>query len=204
MVKRTLINEKANSVELEFEEVFEKFKSIIDGRGKEKKEERDEIATLKEELESFTTIRESVKSPAQIMDTFLTKDEIMQLVEKFDGIVKKHDKEEDALKEFTDVVNAKIEAAEDIETTKLNREYERWKNNLKSKTLRSIHLPESLPGYNLKKLESQKELPKELYNEFLDSHTYITSKVLLGSLAFGVGGAAASAAPGQLLGISGK
>lgn len=198
-LKWKIIQKRANSVE-----VFEKFKSIIDGRGKEKKEERDEVASLEEELASFTKIRESVKSPEAIMDAFFTEDEIMKLVGKFDEIVKKHDKEEDVLKEFTDAVNAKIEAAEVIETTKLNQEYEKWKNNLKSKASRSFPLPKSLPGYNLKKLESQKELPKQLYDEFLDFHTFITSKVFWCSVAVGAGAVAAAAIPGQLLAISGK
>lgn len=126
MVKRRIINEKANSVELEFEEVFEKFKSIIDARGKEKKEERDEVASLKEELESFTKIREGVKSPAQIMDAIFTEDRIMKLVEKFEEIVKKKEKE-DVLKEFTHYLNAEIKAAEVSETKKLNQEYKSGK-----------------------------------------------------------------------------
>ena len=161
MVKRRIINEKANSVELQFEEVFEKFKSIIDARGKEKKEERDEVASLNEELESFTKIREGVKSPAQIMDAIFTEDRIMKLVEKFEEIVKKKEKEEDVLKEFTDYLNGEIKAAEVSETEKLNQEYKKWKDDLKSKAFHSIHLPESLPGYNLRKLESQQKLPKE-------------------------------------------
>lgn len=62
MVKCRIINEKVNFVVLEFEEVFEKFKSIIDVRGKEKKEEWDEVVFLKEEFEFFIKIREGVKS----------------------------------------------------------------------------------------------------------------------------------------------
>lgn len=62
MVKCRIINEKVNFVELEFEGVFEKFKSIIDVRGKEKKEEWDEVVFLKEEFEFFIKIREGVKS----------------------------------------------------------------------------------------------------------------------------------------------
>ena len=203
-LKRRIIKEKANSVELEFEMVFERFKSIIDARGKEKKEERDEVASLKKELESFTKIRESVKSPAQIMDVFFTEVKIIELVEKFEEIVKKKDKEEDVLKEFTDYLNAEIKAAEVSETKNLNQEYKKWKNGLKSKAFHSIHLPESLPGYNLKKLESQQKLPKELYNEFSDPHTYITSKALWGILTVAAGAAATVTIPGQLLGAAGK
>lgn len=203
-LKRRIIKEKANSVELEFEKVFERFKSIIDARGKEKKEERDEVASLKEELESFTKIRESVKSPEQIMDVYFTEVKIIQLVEKFEEIVKEKDKEEDVLEEFTDYLNAEIKAAEVSETKKLNQEYKKWKNGLKSKAFHSIDLLESLPGYNLKKLESQQKLPKELYNEFSDPHTYITSKALWGILAVGAGAAATVTIPGQLLGAAGK
>ena len=203
-LKHRIIQEKANSVALESEKFFETFKSSIDARGKKKKEERDEVASLEEERKSFTKIRESVKSPAAIMDAFFTEDEIMNLVEKFDRIVKKCDKEEDVLKEFTDLVNAKIKAAEDRETTTLNQEYEKWKNDLKSKASLSFHLPESLPGYRLKKLESQQKLPKEMYNEFLDFHTYITSKLLWGILALGAGAAATASIPAQLLGTAGK
>lgn len=203
-LKRRIIKEKANSVELEFEKVFERFKSIIDARGKEKKEERDEVASLKEELESFTKIRESVKSPEQIMDVYFTEVKIIQLVEKFEEIVKEKDKEEDVLEEFTDYLNAEIKAAEVSETKKLNQEYKKWKNGLKSKAFHSIDLLESLPGYNLKKLESQQKLPKELYNEFFDPHTYITSKALWGILAVGAGAAATVTIPGQLLGAAGK
>lgn len=201
-LKRRIIKEKANSVELEFEMVFERFKSIIDARGKEKKEERDEVASLKKELESFTKIRESVKSPAQIMEVFFTEVKIIELVEKFEEIVKKKDKEEDVLKEFTDYLNAEIKAAEVSETKNLNQEYKKWKNGLKSKAFHSIHLPESLPGYNLKKLESQQKLPKELYNEFSDPHTYITSKALWGILTVAAGAAATVTIPGQLLGAA--
>ena len=184
--------------------MLEKFKSIIDARGKEKKEERDEVASLEEERRSFTEIRQSVKSPEEIMDVIFTEDEITTLVEKFDNIVKKCDKEEHALKEFIDLVNAKIKAAEDRETTTLNQDYKKWKNDLKSKASHSFHLPESLPGYNLKKFKSQQELPTELYNEFLDFHTYLTSKVLWGTLAIGAGAAATAAMPAQLIGAAGK
>lgn len=117
---------------------------------------------------------------------------------------KKKEKEEDVLKEFTRYLNAEIKAAEVSETKKLNQEYKKWKDDLKSKAFHSIHLPESLPGYNLRKLESQQKLPKELYNEFLDFHTYLTSKVLWGILTFSAGAAATAAIPGQLLGAAGE
>ena len=203
-LKHRIFKEKANSVELESEEVLQKFKSIIDARGKEKKEERDEIASLEEERKSFTEIRQSVKSPAEIMAAFFTENEIIQLVEEFDRIVGECDREKDALKKFTDVVNTKIRAAENSETTTINQKYEKWKNDLKSKASHSLHLPESLPGYKLMTLESQQKLPKELYNEFLDFHTYITSKLLWGTLALGAGVVATATIPAQLLGAAGK
>lgn len=162
------------------------------------------MASLKKELESFTKIKESVKSPAQVMDVFSTEVKIMKLVEKFEEIVKEKDKEEDVLKEFTYYLNAEIKAAEVSKTKNLNQEYKKWKNNLTSKAFHPIHLPESLPGYNLKRLETQQKLPKELYNEFLDVHTYLTSKVIWGILTFSVGAAATAAIPGQLLGAAGK
>ena len=204
LIERKIIEEKANSVELELEEVLKKFKSIIDARGEKIKEKRDEVASLEKEIKSFTEIRESVKSSAAIMKAFFTKDKIKRLVGKFDEIVQKHDKEEDVLKEFTAYLNAEIKAAEVSETTNLNQEYKKWKNNLKSKASHSIDLPESLSGYNLKKLESQQKLPKESYSQFFDLHTYVTNKVLWGILTFSAGAVATAAIPGQLLGTAGK
>lgn len=219
-LKGTSLKEKVNSVISESEEVFETFQAIIDTRREEKNKEQikiKEIASLQKELDSFKKIKDSVKTPKAIMDDIFAEDEIVQLVETFDEIVKKCSSEKKeleefkkcssekkVLEEFINIVNAKIKVAVDKEMAEVNQKYQEWKKNLESKASHSFHLSESLPGYYFEQLTPDQELPRDLYNEFLDFHTFLTSKLLWGLLTMGAGVVASAAIPGQLLAGAGK
>ena len=138
------------------------------------------------------------------MDALFTEDNILELVKTFEDSVKTCAKEEEVLQKFIDIVESTIEKAEVTETTRINQEYDQWKKNRKSRASLSFCLPESLPRYEFVEFTPQQKLPTQLYNKFLDLHTYKTSKAFWGILAITSGAVAMALTPGSVLTGAGK
>lgn len=202
------LEKKANSVKSETGKVFKMFQGIIEKRKEEKQEQLDKKLNdkeiMEEELKAFTEVTENVKSPKEIMDALFTEDKIVELLAKFDDLVKICEEEEDVIEVFGNTVKDEIKLAVDKETERINQKYKKWKKTLKSKASRPFVLPEELPCYEFSELTLQQELPRHLYNQLFDVHTYITSRHLWRCLIVGGGAAAMVTIPGQLIATVGK
>lgn len=199
----------------------------------EERNEKQNVIKYWDELQkSLTAIKKSVKGRKEIMVALFTEKKIKELLAKFEDMAecedkeeKKHEedeekkceedektkceedekkkREEDVIKEFVDLVQGEIKSAEDKEMSRINKEYEEWKRNLKSEAPYSIDLPEALPGYGLCTFKAKEKLTKTEYDPFWDWHAWLTSEKIQGAAMIGAG-ALAIATTGPMVAGAGK
>ena len=144
---------------------------------------KSKIKTMKEERDSLNDLRKKVKRFGYLISRFLTDHKINVLIEKFGNDIKNCsiEMEDVALQKCLAKVIAEIEATLVPETAKADKEYKKWKDNLKFDY--RLFLKESLPSYGGPSLQME-ELPDKLggYDENTDFYAYATNNLLWGFL----------------------
>ena len=186
------LTQQAKTVALQSREVCEKLKTVIETRKREKLNCLETGLTLMEEDgRKLEEVFDDIKSKDEDLE-ILTDGEVQKLLKEVEDKLLKGTSEEEAVKQFLDEINTKIQnnlkSKRDVTDTALQE----WKKNTQFHKLMFLTTP---PCQETPKLTSQ-GLPEDQYHRYRDFHYYYTNNYICAALV----GVAAVATPAFLTG----
>ena len=186
------LTQQAKTVALQCREVCEKLKTVIETRKREKLNCLETgLNFMKEDGRKLEEVFDNIKSKDEDQE-ILTDGEVQKLLKEVEDKLLKGTSEEEAVRQFLDEINTKIQnnlkSKRDVTDTALQE----WKKNTQFHKLMFLIMP---PSQETPKLTSQ-GLPDDQYHRYRDFHYYYTNNYICAALV----GVAAVITPAFLTG----